>query len=687
MDLIIVESPTKAKTLSSFLKKEYQIKATWGHVRDLPVKKLGVDVEGDFEPVYVVIPNKKKRVAELKKIAKKAKKIILATDLDREGEAIAYHTAVLLASPNSRIARMDIRINSKKKFESLENYERIVFHEITKSAIDKALKNPRPIDMKLVDAQQARRVLDRLVGYKLSPLLWKKLGRQWLSAGRVQSITVRLIVERERERKKFKEEEYWKIGSRFQVLDSREEIEAELKAKNEEKYEEMASFDLFDGKYKISKTIIKNKDQAEQIIGDFKNNSFQVTSLDQKEVRRFPSAPFTTSTLQQNANLRLGFSSRRTMSLAQKLYEKGLITYHRTDSVFLSESFLTSAQKFIEKIHGKKYALDKPRRFKTKSKLAQEAHEAIRPTELVVQGSRFEVRGKLTKDHLKLYELIFKRAVASQAREAVVDTTKVGVLSSTKYLFEARGSVIKFNGFLKIIGTQFQDKILPELKVGQALKLIESIPSQHLVKPPPRYNEASLVKTLEKSGIGRPSTYAPTISTILTRQYVEKIEGRFAPTVLGESVNDFLVKNFPEIDDIPFTAQMEDDLDEIAMGRKEWRPIIKEFYTPFEKKVKKVNQTAKKIKLPVEETKEKCPKCKAKIVIKIGRFGKFLSCSAFPKCDYTASFLEKVGIKCPECKADLVIKKTKKGKRFYGCSNWPKCNFASWTKPKVEKKV
>lgn len=687
MDLIIVESPTKAKTLSSFLKKEYQIKATWGHVRDLPVKKLGVDVEGDFEPVYVVIPNKKKRVAELKKIAKKAKKIILATDLDREGEAIAYHTAVLLASPNSRIARMDIRINSKKKFESLENYERIVFHEITKSAIDKALKNPRPIDMKLVDAQQARRVLDRLVGYKLSPLLWKKLGRQWLSAGRVQSITVRLIVERERERKKFKEEEYWKIGSRFQVLDSREEIEAELKAKNEEKYEEMASFDLFDGKYKISKTIIKNKDQAEQIIGDFKNNSFQVTSLDQKEVRRFPPAPFTTSTLQQNANLRLGFSSRRTMSLAQKLYEKGLITYHRTDSVFLSESFLTSAQKFIEKIHGKKYALDKPRRFKTKSKLAQEAHEAIRPTELVVQGSRFEVRGKLTKDHLKLYELIFKRAVASQAREAVVDTTKVGVLSSTKYLFEARGSVIKFNGFLKIIGTQFQDKILPELKVGQALKLIESIPSQHLVKPPPRYNEASLVKTLEKSGIGRPSTYAPTISTILTRQYVEKIEGRFAPTVLGESVNDFLVKNFPEIDDIPFTAQMEDDLDEIAMGRKEWRPIIKEFYTPFEKKVKKVNQTAKKIKLPVEETKEKCPKCKAKIVIKIGRFGKFLSCSAFPKCDYTASFLEKVGIKCPECKADLVIKKTKKGKRFYGCSNWPKCNFASWTKPKVEKKV
>ena len=543
-------------------------------------------------------------------------------------------------------------------------------------------------------------MLDRLVGYKLSPLLWSKIGRKWLSAGRVQSVTVRLIVEREREREKFKIDEYWRINGSFEKPKTKnqkpkthiknaktkkeeEQILAELVAKDGEKYEASESFDLFDGKYKVTKTTIGGKAQAEKIINDFKTSSFKVTSLDKKEVRRFPPPPFTTSTLQQDSHLRFGFSSKKTMSLAQRLYEKGLITYHRTDSVFLSAKFLSMARNFIKKLYGEKYALEKPRYFKTKSKLAQEAHEAIRPTKLAkfkIRNSKFEK--DLTKDHLRLYELVFKRAVASQAKEAVVDTTKVGIISANGYLFEARGSVIKFLGYLKILGKTPEDKILPELEVNQKLKLVDSIPSQHFTNPPPRYTEASLVKTLEKLGIGRPSTYAPTVSTVITRQYVEKEEKKFVPTVLGKTVNDFLVANFPKIIDIPFTAEMEDSLDDIAKGKKEWVPIIREFYNPFEERLKKVYLKAKKVKLPVEETKEKCPECGAKLVIRLGRFGKFLACSAFPECRYTAPFLEKTGLKCPKCKGEVVIKKTKKGKQFYGCSNWPKCKFASWKKPK-----
>jgi len=509
MNLVIVESPTKAKTLSSFLGKEYQVEATLGHVRDLPPKKLGIDIENDFKPQYAILSGKKKRVAELKKLAKKAEKIILATDLDREGEAIAYHVAVLLAPPNSRIdsriSRMGIRMDSNGKFAPFENCLRIVFHEITKSAIKEALAKPRNIDIKLVNAQQARRILDRLVGYKLSPLLWSKIGRRWLSAGRVQSVVVRLIVEREREREKFEKEEYWRINSKFKISNKEEEILAELVARNEEKYERATTFDLFDGKYKVTKTTIGSKNQAEKIINDFKNSSFKVVSLDKKEVRRFPPPAFTTSSLQQDAHSRFGFSSKKTMSLAQRLYEKGLITYHRTDSVFLSAKFLSMAQKFIKKVYGEKYALEKPRMFKTKSKLAQEAHEAIRPTSLVKfeipalpagrRNSKFEK--DLTRDHFKLYELIFKRAVASQAKEAIVDTTKLGILSDNGYLFEARGSVIKFDGFLKILGRRPEDKILPELEVNQKLRLIESIPSQHFSNPPPRYTEASLIKNLK----------------------------------------------------------------------------------------------------------------------------------------------------------------------------------------------
>lgn len=690
MNLVIVESPTKAKTLSSFLGKEYQVEATLGHLRDLPAKKLGVNIENNFKPSYVIIPSKKQRVAEIKKIMKKASKVILATDPDREGEAIAYHAAVLLREVGPRQARSNL-------------FRRIVFHEITKSAVQKALANPREIDIKLVEAQQARRILDRLVGYKLSPLLWKKMSRQWLSAGRVQSVAVRLIVEREREREKFKEEEYWRINGVFQKLKTqiknkklkeREgDILAELVAKNGERYEKVVSFNLFDGKYTVTKTSIENLASAERIINDFKNHCFEVVSVDKKEVRRFPPPPFITSTLQQEASSRLGFSSKKTMSLAQRLYEKGLITYHRTDSVFLSEKFLRAARDFIKKMHGERYMLEQPRKYKTKSKLAQEAHEAIRPTELAARGSRLEARGDLTKDHLRLYELIFNRAVASQAKEAVIDTTKIGILSDNGYLFEAKGSVVKFDGFLKILrraqdrflGQSREDKIVPEVMVGEKLRLVESLPTQHNTFPPPRYTEASLVKTLEKSGIGRPSTYAPTISTILARQYVEKEEGRFAPLILGETVNDFLVKNFPKIIDIPFTAEMENSLDLIAQGEKKWLPVMNDFYKPFKEQLEKVNKKAKKVALPTEETKEKCPKCGAKLVIKIGRFGKFIACSGFPECDYTAPLLEKTGINCPKCGGQVVIKKTRKGKRFYGCENWPKCKFASWKKPKKPK--
>lgn len=704
MELVIVESPTKAKTLSSFLGKGYQVEATMGHVRDLPEKSLGVRIREDFRPDYVIIPKKKKKVDELKKIANKASRIILATDPDREGEAIAYHVAVLLLGKrgvevgggeclgnNASLSIISSSLAGKcpgKKLWAPSALVRIVFHEITSSAIKEALANPRGIDLNLVNAQIARRILDRLVGYKLSPLLWEKIGRKWLSAGRVQSVALRLIVEREGERKRFESKEYWKISSRFRVqslkLKKGEEILAELVAKNGKRYERSVSFDLFDGKYKVTLTKIKNKSEAKEIIDDFKDRQFSVASVDKKEIRRVPPPPFITSTLQQEANLRFGFSSKKTMNLAQRLYELGLITYHRTDSFFLSEKFLVAARQFIKKVYGKDYALVKPRIYKTKSKLAQEAHEAIRPTSLAPQGLGFKAQGDLTRDHFKLYQLIFKRALASQAKEAVVDTTKIGILSDNGYLFEAKGSVIKFDGFLKILGISREDKILPKLRVGEKLVLVKSLPTQHFTAPPPRYTEATLVKTLERLGIGRPSTYAPIISTILGRQYVEKVEGRFVPEIIGKTVNDFLTKNFPKIIDIPFTAKMEEGLDEIAKGKKELVPLLKEFYDPFDEQLKKVYLKVKKVRLPTQETEENCPKCGGKLVVKIGKYGKFLACSSFPKCNFTAPFLEKTGVFCPKCGAELVIKKTKKGKRFYGCSNYPNCQFASWKKPKME---
>lgn len=571
MNLIIVESPTKAKTIKQFLGKDYVVESSFGHIRDLPEKELGIDIEHNFEPKYVIIPRAKKRVEELQEKAQKSKNIILATDEDREGEAIAFHLSQAL---------------------DLKNPQRIVFHEITKTAIENALKNPRNIDINLVDAQQTRRILDRLVGYKLSPLLWKKVARG-LSAGRVQSVAVRLIVEREREIENFKPEEYYTIEA---LLQSQAEFIAKLIKINNKS---------------IPKPGIKTKEEADKIIKDLDGAEYRVVDILKKEVKRYPLPPFTTSTLQQEASHRLGFSAKQTMVIAQQLYEKGYITYHRTDSVNLSDEFLKQIKDFIEPryLEIKKY--------KSK-KSAQEAHEAIRPTKI----SR--------KIDDKLYELIWQRAIASQMQPAIIDSTSVDI-AGKNYTFRANGAIIKFDGFLKVYPIKISEVILPILKKDEILKLINLSAIQHFTKPPAPYSEATLVKTLEEYGIGRPSTYAPTLSTIQERNYVKKENRYLHPTEIGVLVNDILVKHFPEIVDIKFTARMEEDLDQIAIGEKKWIPTIEEFYGPFAKNLKKKYQEVKKI---TEQTEKNCPECGQFLVVRISRYGKFLGCSNYPKCKY-----------------------------------------------------
>lgn len=656
MLLVIVESPTKARTLSKFLAQEYRLAASMGHIRDLPSSKLGVDLASDFEPEYVTNPDKKKIVGQLQSQAKKAKTIILATDPDREGEAIAWHISVILGETHK--------------------FSRVVFHEITKEAVLEALKHPRDLDLNLVNAQQARRILDRLVGYKLSPLLWRKI-RRGLSAGRVQSLALRFIVERERERQKFKPEEFWRLFADFSPGQNQPLIEAELVRFQDKRLELSQKHFLFDGQYIVKKTSISSRVQVQKIIKDLKA-PFTVDAVDQKEIRKSPPPPFTTSTLQQAAANRFGFSAKRTMSLAQRLYEQGLITYHRTDSLNLSQKFLTAAAGFIKKGFGSEFALDRPRRFKTRSKTAQEAHEAIRPTDIKIQDP------KINRDQLRLYQLIWRRALSSQAAPAVFASTKIKILSANQYEFLASGSVIKFEGYLKIAGYQSEDKILSKVKVGQTLKLLKTRPVQKNTSPPPRYSQASLIKALEAHGVGRPSTYAPIIGTILDRHYVELEEARFQPTNLGLPVNDFLVQHFPKIMDIPFTADMEKDLDQIAAGKLDWVPVLTKFYRPFEKILEQVAEKAERIKIQAEELKEKCPECEKFLVVRTGRFGKFIACSGFPDCKYTRQLVEKINLKCPECqKGEVVVKKTKKGRRrFYGCSKYPNCKFASWKKPK-----
>lgn len=691
--LVIVESPTKAKTISRFLGKDFIVESSYGHIRDLPSSTLGVDVEHDFEPKYVVPRKASAQVKKLKELAKKADEIILATDEDREGEAIAWHLAQALQLetrnlPARHASQSDTggkpktqKIKNKKQASGsklqVPGIQRIVFHEITKKAIEEALQHPRTIDIHLVDAQQARRILDRIVGYKLSPFLWKKIVRG-LSAGRVQSVAVRLIVDREREIEKFKPQEYWTVTAHFGG-----------------KTPFAALLSQQDGK-PLDKLDINSKKQADDIIADLGGASYKVASIEKKETKRTPPPPFTTSTLQQAASHRFGYSARQTMRLAQQLYEgvdmgegghSGLITYMRTDSLNLSAEALTAAHAYISSAFGSSYTLGHPRMFKTKSKGAQEAHEAIRPTD--VNRAPAAIKQYLDKQQYKLYELIWQRFVATQMPEAVFDATSIDIESKGKrafYIFHATGSVLRFDGFLKVYPQKNTDTQLPELKKGEPLDLDRLDPEQHFTEPPPRYSEASLIKILEKNGIGRPSTYAPIIGTIQERNYVQKNEAkRFEPTEMGTMVTDMLVEHFPDIVDVTFTADMEEKLDKIADGEEEWVPTIRAFYEPFEKLLQIKYETVEK-QTKDEATDEVCDKCGKPMVIKNGRFGKFLACSGFPDCRNTKRLPgDTLGIKCPSCKnGDLIQRRSKRGKMFYGCSAYPACNFALWDRPTGE---
>ncbi len=650
MDLLIVESPTKAKTLGKFLGKEYEVMATMGHIKDLPKSQLGIDIEKNFKPDYQEMPKKADVIKSLRAKSKKAKMIYLASDPDREGEAISQHVAEII----------DVDKDSLK---------RIVFHEITKEAVEEAVANPRKIDKNLVDAQIARRVLDRLVGYKLSPLLWKKV-RRGLSAGRVQSVAVRLIVDKESEIEKFKAEEYWQIF-------------CEVKTKNSNQFS-----------IELVKEEVTNKLTADKIVADLEKADYKVKEVKKREVQKNPFPPFTTSTMTQAGARVFGWSAKRTMRVAQGLYEEGLITYHRTDSTNIAQVAITKVRAFVEKEFGKNYLPDTQRLFKSKAKNAQEAHEAIRPTDLNYKYS-VSAKDKYSGDNKKLYDLIWRRFVACQMATAIYDQTTIDV-EAEKYLLRASGQVVKFDGWRKVSPSKMTDDeaILPEVAKGEELKLLKIDPQQKFTQPPARYNEASLIKTLEKLGIGRPSTYAPIISTIQLRNYVEKKERNFWPTSVGIAVNTFLMTNFPEVLDYQFTAEMEENLDKVADGKKEWESEIKSFYTPFEKKLTSVEKTAERVKIPVDKLGRVCPKCgdpsvgtaetRGELVIRLGRFGKFISCSRFPECDHTEKFLEKVGMKCPECKdGEVIVKYTGKKRKFFGCSNYPKCKWAAW---KLEKK-
>ena len=673
-NLVIVESPTKARTLARYLGAGYQIEASMGHIRDLPKSELGVDIEHDFEPQYIIPRDKRKKVNELKKQAQEAKTLWLATDPDREGEAIAWHISELLS--NSELKTQ----NSKLKTEDIK---RVVFHEITEDAIKAAFEHPSEINLKLVDAQQARRVLDRLVGYKLSPLLWIKV-KKGLSAGRVQSVALRLIVEREREVSAFKPVEYWIIEAELSQHLRGETKQTPGAHLGGEAGEFIAILIEQNGK----KLEIKNKEEADGHVKNLEKAAYSVGKVSQKEVRRYPYPPFTTSTLQQTAANKLGMSAKKTMMLAQALYERGLITYMRTDSVNLSTQAIGAVRAYIGNFIGKSYLPPTARIYKAKSKNVQEAHEAIRPTDVKRKSQDLDGQMGLNRDHSRLYDLIWKRFVACQMSEAVMDQTTIDVTAGD-YLLRATGSVIKFEGWLKLYGKDAEEdsdekkQALPELLENQPLSLIQLLPGQHFTEPPPRYNEASLIKKLEELGIGRPSTYAPIISTIQERFYVEKLERKFIPTSLGFAVCDFLVKNFPDVFDYSFTAQMEDELDEIANGQRQWRPTIGSFYQPFEKKLEETAKSAEKVTVALEVSDKKCPECGKDLVVRIGKFGKFLACSGFPACKHTEALEEKVNAICPQDGGEIVIRHTRKGKTFYGCKNWPVCKYASWTKPKT----
>ena len=667
MKLVIVESPTKANTIGKFIGKEYRVESSYGHVRDLPRSRFGIDLEsGTFEPTYIVPVKAKARVKELRALAGKAKEIILASDEDREGEAIAWHLQQVLEGKGSKTKRDSVSVIEGKPVA------RIVFHEITETAIRQALTNPRELDKNMVDAQQARRILDRIVGYKLSPFLWKKIAKG-LSAGRVQSVALRLIVDRENEIRAFNPQEYWDVSAIFNKVKGTGKVEASLIKVN--------------GKA-LEKFDIPTKDAADKLVTALQAGSYSVTGVKRTETRKNPLPPFTTSTLQQTASSRLGYSAKKTMMFAQDLYENGHITYMRTDSVNLSKDSIAMARVWIDRDLGPKYQLDVPRVFATKSKGAQEAHEAIRPTNPALHPDDITVREEAER---KIYRLIWQRFIATQLPSAVFDATSVDIeTAGGAHTLRANGNIMKFDGFLKIYPQSIEEKELPELSEGESLKLVEVKPGQHFTEPPPRYSEAKLIKTLEEYGIGRPSTYVPIISVIQARNYVRKEAGRFLPTEMGELVNKILTEHFPEIVDINFTALMEEKLDKVAEGQEEWHQLLGNFYTPFAKHLEEKYNSVEKEHTD-EVTDEKCEKCGKPMLIKFGRFGKFLACSGFPECKNAKNFggVEPllIGMKCPKCKVgDIVVKQTRKGRKktFWGCNKYAKeggCDWASWTDP------
>ena len=656
--LIIVESPAKANTIKKFLGGSTKVLASMGHIRDLPKSKLGVDVEHDFEPEYINIRGKGDLIKTLKKEAKQAKKIYIATDPDREGEAIAWHLAYILQDEKEKITR-------------------VTFNEITKSAVQKAIREPRDIDVNLVDAQQARRVLDRIVGYKISPVLWKKVKRG-LSAGRVQSVAVKLIVDRENEIENFKPEEYWNIYAKLKDKDTKKKFEARFYGKDGKKQE------------------IHTEKEVKEILKNIEHASYKVDEVKKGEKKRTPAPPFTTSTMQQEASRKLGFTLKKTMSIAQGLYEGvkipekgtiGLITYMRTDSTRISEEARATAKEHITKTYGANYYEN--RYYKTK-KDSQDAHEGIRPTYADLEPDK--IKEALTKDQYKLYKLIYHRFMASQMAAAIYDTMAVNI-KANGYDFKANGQTIRFKGFMTLYveGSDSNEKeeegMLPPLKEQQEVILENIEPKQSFTEPPPRYTEASLVKALEEKGIGRPSTYSPTITTILERRYIEKIQKQLIPTELGKIVNKLLTENFSDVINVEFTAKIENEFDDIAEGKEMWKKMIREFYGPFEIEIEKVEKELEHVELVDEVSDVPCEKCGRMMVYKFGRYGKFLACPGYPECKNAKPIIETIDVPCPKCGAKVQVRKTKKRRNYYICENNPEsCDYISWNKPKPGEK-
>lgn len=708
MKLVVVESPTKARKLSQYLGKEYKIEASVGHVRDLPKSQLGIDLKNDFQPTYQVDPEKNHVVNKLKELASQAEAVYLATDPDREGEAIAWHIHYLLTHDETT-SSSKAKQNKATEINQHLPFWRSTFHEITKTAVQAAIDHPGKISLPLVDAQQARRVVDRLVGYQVSPVLWKKV-RRGLSAGRVQSVALRLIVEREREIEAFKAEEYWEVDVALNPASAtahpeRVFVEGKVPEALAEKILVSRVVEVAGSAFatELKKYAPSSQEQVDPLLTFLPTAHYQIKNVETKTRERQSLAPFTTSTLQQAAANRLGYTSKQTMSLAQKLYEEGLITYHRTDSVSLSEQATTMAREYIADRFGAAYVPAQPRRFANKSKNAQEAHEAIRVTDVrLTPESALAGAPKLTETHQKLYDLIWRRFLASQMAAAQSDATTVTILATasqpvagapvTQATLRTSGSVMKFAGWTTLFPNS-EDTILPPVQSGEELSYLDQTAAQKFTQPPARYNDASLVKELEKRGIGRPSTYASIISVIVDRSYVERKERRFIPTAIGRTVADFLIQHFPTFMEYDFTAEMEENLDSVARGEKNWTKVVGTFYTPLAETIAKVTDTADRMQIPMEKTGESCPTCGAteggEVVIRSGKYGKFKSCSRYPDCNYTDRIIEKVpDVLCPLCQeGEVIIKSSRWGKSFFGCSRYPQCDWASWLRPKPGDKI